>query len=146
MFGHSLIDNALVCAILCVLMPSTSLAGDANQDDEPDSIVAGLVAIELKMAAIEDVWNGLQEAMKANDQEGALKYFSPDARERYARLHELMGSGFQKAAYDWKDFTPIEIDDEVAIYAFTQIEDGKERLHTVFFVRHPDLGWVIQQM
>ena len=39
MFGHSLIDNALVCAILCVLMPSIGLAGDADQDDEPDSIV-----------------------------------------------------------------------------------------------------------
>ncbi len=146
MFKLSTINNALAFAILYALTPTFCEAGDPKQDDDPDSVVADLVAIESTMAAIEAVWVGLQEAMKANDRKGALKYFSTDARDKYARQHELMGSGFRKAPYDWLDFTPIEIGDEEAIYAFTQIEDGKERLYTVFFVHEPESGWVIQQM
>ncbi len=52
MIGHSPIYAASVCATLCGFMPSISLSGDTVYDDEPNAIVAELVAIETDMAAI----------------------------------------------------------------------------------------------
>ena len=146
MFRHSPIYDASMCAILCVLMPSIGLAGDTLQDDESDSIVAGLVAIESDMAAIEGVLQSFNEAVRAGDQEAALAQINPDARDRFESLIEAMGTHAQKWATNWKDLTPIDIGDEVAVYAFIQIEDGKERGYSIVFVRHPKLGWLIQQL
>ena len=145
MFGHSRIYNALVCAIFCVLMPSINVAGDANQDDDSNSIVAGLAIIESDMAAIEDVLQRFNEAVRANDQEAALALVNPHARDTIAGLIEAMGSHSQEWATNWKNLMPLEIDDEVAIYTVVQIEDGKEWLYSITFVRHPKLGWLIQQ-
>ena len=103
------------------------------------------IAIESDMAEIEALWISLHVAIVANDRQAALRHFNPEAREAHAELFEGMGSEFSKMANTWSDFTPVSIGEEVAIYAFDQEESEGVRGYSVMFVRHPELGWLIQQ-
>ena len=102
--------------------------------------------IESDMVAIESVWNSLQTALLANDIQFALQHFTPNSRERYNGLFEMMGPAMSKMPGTWSDFTAIRIGNEMATYAFTQKESNGDRLHSVAFVRHPMFGWLIQTM
>ena len=144
-------QSVAISSVLLIAIPVICIAQDSISDDGENPAVAelfvpNLLALEAEMAAIESVWYGYHDALKANDIEAALAHINPDARDRYSRLFEDMGSHLLNLATNWKDLTPISIGDEVAYYAFNQIEDGKERGYSVMFVRHPELGWVIQQM
>ncbi len=146
MIGHSLIYPVSVCATLCVLMPSISLSDGTVHSDEPDVIIAQSVAIEADMAAIESVLRIYNQAIRDGDQESALAQVNPDSRSRFEGLVEALGSSAKEWATNWQDVTPIDIGDEIAIYAVVQIEDGVETGYSILFVRHPKLGWLIQQM
>ena len=102
--------------------------------------------IESDMVAIESVWNSLRTALLANDIQFVLQHFTPNSRERYKGLFDLMGPEMSKMPGTWSNFTAIRIGSEIATYALTQKESNGDRLHSVTFVRHPIGGWLIQTM
>jgi hypothetical protein len=123
----------------------------AAGDDEAKSSFSELPAsesqdIEVDVETIRTVWNEFKAALASGNLELAVTFFSRSSRERHKALLERMGSSLTEWPSTWSELTPIDIGDEVALFAFFQNEDGEKKVYSVVFVREPGYGWRIQQL
>jgi hypothetical protein len=121
-----------------------------------DSVSATL-AQEVKprdsdIAEIMSIWSGYLAAAQAGDIESALEFFNPIERNRRREIFDSMGEFFPDYVNDMiaSEFSPIEISDEVALFALTppceEIDTNLCETHPIYFVNHPDLGWRLSKL
>lgn len=132
-------------ALLC-LIPCGAFSADTQVTtaEEPTTETRG--GLDSDRAAIDSVWNSFKAAVLADDKTAAVQHFNPFKRDGYAKTFDLMGNEFSEWPKTWSDPTPISIGTDVAIYVFTHAEDDGERTYSVYFVKHPHLGWLLLQL
>ena len=136
----------LVLALLLIFVTDASFGDDAQSGSQVSLISVELTNLESDQMAIETVWFGFKAALLADDADAALLFVNPDIRDEFEEMFKLIGQGLSTWPSSWSEIKAIEIGDEIAIYVFTQVEDDGEKIYSVYFVRHPDRGWVIQQL
>lgn len=104
------------------------------------------------IAEIESIWSAFLTAAQTGDKEAALEFFNPVKRSTNRETFDAMGDFFLDFVNNAvaSEFIPIEISDDVALFALTPPceETDKSRCETfpIYFVNHPDLGWRLSQL
>ena len=135
---------ALLCVIPCAALSASSQ--ETSQEVSEVSSRRSQIEVESDIAAIDSIWHSFMASVMAGDIAGAVQYFNPIERDGAAKKFELMGTFFRESPSTWSDFTPISISDDVARYTYTQTEDDGKRTYEVYFVRHPNLGWLLSKL
>jgi len=140
------IKAVLALAILAVMLPLTCLTQERAPAGAAELLVSSLVQYEADKAEIEQLWKNFDKAVRANDVETAVGYFGPNDRETYKHLFEILGSDLSVVTRNLRSFEVKHIGPEIATYTVVEKSEEGDRLHTVYFIKHPDLGWVIREL
>ena len=131
--------------LLLIILAANSVAQDPLSEDKGQPAAMDDARVRIEIAVIEAVWQNFNEAIDAGDKLSAVQYLTPDKREDWKKNFELLGAALPKLNDDWSDLIPTNIGDEIATYAMTQVENGVKREHSVYFYKHPKIGWVVYQ-
>jgi hypothetical protein len=89
-------------------------------------------------------WKGFLNALENNSPELAFSYVTEEFREKYQTLFNEID--ISAMASNWSEPVLIDLNNQTAVYAITQNENGQEFVYTIVFTWDPNNGWVLHDL
>ena len=86
-------------------------------------------------------WADMKTALINMDITSALKQVFEASKPQYQRIFQLFGNNLPDVASSLPNLQLIKIVGDVAEYYVTQMEDGAERAHFIYFLRDENGLW-----
>lgn len=124
---------------------ATDYSGFRYPTVEVPIVVIDPASIDMQLRAI---WSSMNGALKEGDTEKALTFLTSGAREKYARVFNLLKGDFQTIIASYS--TPIlgTLSDTMAEYAVMRAVDneGDTQVFFIYFVKTESGKWLIETM
>jgi hypothetical protein len=89
-------------------------------------------------------WKGFLNALENNSTELAFSYVTEEFREKYQTLFNEIN--ISAMASNWSEPVLIDLNNQTAVYAITQNENGQKFVYTIIFTWDPNNGWVLHDL
>jgi hypothetical protein len=89
-------------------------------------------------------WKGFLNALENNSPELAFSYVTEEFSEKYQTLFNEVD--ISAMASNWSEPVLIDLNNQTAVYAITQNENGREFVYTIIFTWDPNNGWVLHDL
>jgi len=127
----------------------TIRAEDSQGISHADTVAVQVLSKNELDSRLKSKWQGMKQALAAQDIPGALRFFSEGARGLYQDIYSTIYDKLPGIVQKMEDIQFIEVDGEVAKYRITRDEVFKQQTHQIthhiYFVMDNDGLWKIER-
>ncbi|MBI3610189.1 MAG: PKD domain-containing protein [Nitrospirae bacterium] len=123
---------------------ATATLTDDQGNVYTDSVAVNVLSLTELDMLLQSRWKGMKVALISKDINTAIGYLAEGAKSKYQGLFERFGDHLPIIAGNLPALQLVRIDGDVAAYHVTQMENGVEKAHFVYFVRDANGLWRLQ--
>jgi hypothetical protein len=123
---------------------ATGTLTDNQGNKYTDTIAINVSSLQAVNTLLKSKWAGFKGTLINKNIATAMKYVTEGLRPKYAGLFERFGNHLPAIAERLPDLQLIRIEGDVAAYYVTQMENGVEKAHFVYFVLDQNGLWRLQ--
>lgn len=92
------------------------------------------------------IWNGMNNALVAGDKDGAMRYLSDTARQKFGPVFDVLMPYMSSIVASYSPLARASITSGIGEYAVTRMEGGSKRLFLIYFLRDVNGVWRVDEM
>jgi hypothetical protein len=123
---------------------ATVTVTDDQGNEYADALAVNVLSLIELDTLLKSRWEGVKTKLVNMDIITAMKYLTESARPKYQQLFERFGVHLPAIAESLPALQLIRIEGDVAAYYVTQMENGVEKAHFVYFVLDENGLWKLQ--
>jgi hypothetical protein len=97
-------------------------------------------------ALFQSIWDGVNAALLAGDEAGALTFLTPGAQEKYRPVFDVLLPDMPQIIASYSPLRQVSVSSAIGEYAITRVIEGKNQLFLIYFLKGDDGVWRLDAM
>ncbi len=93
-----------------------------------------------------NIWNGMNNALKVGNVNGAAQYLNESAKRKYQPVFEALKAKFPQIIASYSPLRRVSISSDIGEYSIVRNFNGQNRLYLIYFLRDADGVWRMDGM